>query len=51
LVIQAEVIGFIKAVADSGGVVGAIGGGALPLISAGVLDGKTVTGNRLSPCV
>lgn len=38
----------IRAVARRGGIVGSIGGGALPLISAGVLEGKAVTGNAVA---
>ena len=47
MVTQEAVIDLIRAVSARGGVVGSIGGGAIPLISAGVLDGKTVTGNQV----
>lgn len=47
MVTEPEVKAFIRGVAEGGGVVGSIGGGAIPLISAGVLDGKAVTGNRV----
>ncbi len=46
MVTEAEVIDFIKAVAGNGGVVGAIGGGLMPLISAGVMHGRRCTGDR-----
>jgi protease I len=44
-----KVIDFIKAVYDNGrgAIVGAIGGGSIPLISAGILNGKMATGNRV----
>lgn len=38
---------FIKAVADRGVPMAAIGGGILPLIKLGVMDGKKCTGNRV----
>ena len=47
MVTEAAVKDLIRAVADRGGVVGSIGGGAIPLISAGVLNGRTVTGNAV----
>jgi len=39
-------LGFIKAVADREVPIAAIGGGILPLISLGLMDGKKCTGNR-----
>jgi putative intracellular protease/amidase len=47
MVTEAQVTDLIRAVVDLGGVVGSIGGGAIPLIRAGVLDGKICTGNRV----
>jgi protease I len=41
------VIEFIKAIHDQGAIVGAIGGGSIPLITAGVMNGKTTTGNSV----
>jgi len=41
------VINFIKDVHQRGAFVGAIGGGSIPLISAGILNGKRVTGNNV----
>ncbi|GAH69313.1 unnamed protein product, partial [marine sediment metagenome] len=42
-----KVIDFIKAVSDRRGIVGAIGGGSIPLITAGIMNGKKSTGNRV----
>lgn len=42
-----KVIDFIKAVSDRNGIVGAIGGGSIPLITAGIMNGKRSTGNRV----
>jgi protease I len=47
MVTEEPVKALLRAVAERGGVVGSIGGGAIPLISAGVLDGKAVTGNAV----
>jgi protease I len=44
---EEEVISFIKTVHENDGVIGAIGGGSLPLIRAGIMNGKNVTGNRV----
>jgi putative intracellular protease/amidase len=42
-----KVIDFINAVYNQGAIVGAIGGGSIPLISAGIMNGKMSTGNRV----
>lgn len=42
-----KVIDFIKAVSDRRAIVGAIGGGSIPLITAGIMNGKRSTGNRV----
>jgi protease I len=47
MVTEEPVKALLRAVAERGGVVGSIGGGSIPLISAGVLNGKAVTGNRV----
>jgi protease I len=47
MVTEEPVKALLRAVAERGGVVGSIGGGAIPLISAGVLHGKAVTGNAV----
>lgn len=47
MVTQDRVTNLIRAVSDHGGVIGSIGGGAIPPISAGVFDGKDLTGNRV----
>ncbi|MBA7547390.1 hypothetical protein ES705_39809 [subsurface metagenome] len=44
---EGEVIDFIKAVYNKGAIVGAIGGGSIPLISAGIMNGKMATGNEV----
>ena len=44
---EQEVIDFIKTVHNNGGFIGSIGGGSLPLIRAGIMEGKNVTGNRV----
>ncbi|GAI95136.1 unnamed protein product, partial [marine sediment metagenome] len=44
---EVEVIDFIKAVYDKGAIVGAIDGGSIPLISAGIMSGKMATGNEV----
>jgi protease I len=47
MVTEPPVIDFIKAAAANGAVVGGIGGGIMPMISAGVLHGKKCCGNRV----
>ena len=47
MVTEAPVIDFIKKADKRGAFVGGIGGGDIPLISAGILHGKRVTGNRV----
>jgi protease I len=47
MVADSKVIEFIKAVHKNGAVIGSIGEGSIPLIRAGILNGKTVTGNRV----
>ena len=42
-----RVIDFIKDVDAHGAMIGAIGGGSIPLITAGVPNGKTTTGNAV----
>lgn len=42
-----KVINFIKAVYNKGAIVGAIGGGSIPLITAGIMNRKMATGNRV----
>ncbi|UCH62049.1 MAG: DJ-1/PfpI family protein, partial [Fidelibacterota bacterium] len=42
-----KVINFIKSFSERGGIIGAIGGGSIPLITAGIMDGKKSTGNRV----
>jgi len=42
-----RVIDFIKAVYGKGAMVGAIGGGSMPLITAGIMNGKKTTGNTV----
>ena len=44
---ESEVTASLKAAHEAGTVIGAIGGGLLPLISAGILNGVTCTGNRI----
>jgi protease I len=44
---EKEVIDFIKAIYDKGAIIGAIGGGSIPLISAGIMNGKMATGNNV----
>jgi protease I len=46
MVTEAPVIDFLKAAYARGAAVGAIGGGVMPLISAGLLRGKKCTGDR-----
>ncbi len=48
IVTEAEVADFINNVAAKDGVIAGIGAGLLPLIRAGVVKGKKVTGNCLS---
>ena len=48
IVTEPEVENFLKAMADHGGVVGGIGAGLLPLIRAGLVQGRKATGNCLS---
>jgi len=47
MVTDQKVIDFIKEAADNGAVIGGIGGGILPLISAGVVNEKKCTGNKV----
>lgn len=47
MVTEAPVIDFVKAVAANGAVLGSIGAGSMPFISAGIMHGKKCTGNRL----
>ena len=47
IVTEKEVADFLSAVADQGGCVGGIGSGVLPLIRAGLVQGKKATGNAL----
>ena len=47
MVTEDRVIEFIKAIHDQGAIVGAVGGGSIPLISAGVMNGKMATGNKV----
>lgn len=42
-----KVIDFINAVYNAGAVVGAIGGGSIPLITAGIMNGRMATGNSV----
>lgn len=44
---EGEVIDFIKKAAASGAVLGSIGEGSMPLISAGVMNGKKCVGNQV----
>jgi protease I len=44
---EAAVIGLIQAAYNKGAVVGAIGAGSMPLIAAGLMDGKECTGDRV----
>jgi protease I len=46
LLTEAPVIDFIRAAYKRGAAVGAIGGGLMPLISAGIMSGKRCTGDR-----
>ncbi len=46
MVTEGEVIGFIKAAFRNGAVIGAIGAGVMPLISAGIMHGRRCTGDR-----
>jgi len=46
MVTEAQVVDFIKAAFTSGAVVGGIGGGMMPMISAGIMHGKRCTGDR-----
>jgi protease I len=46
MVTEAEVIDFIKAAAKRGAFIGGIGGGMLPMIAAGIMQGKRATGDR-----
>lgn len=47
MVTEDTVIGFIQAAYNKGAVVGAIGAGALPLIAAGLMNGKECTGDSV----
>ncbi len=47
MVTETEVIDFVKAAADNGALMGSIGAGSMPFISAGIMHGKRCTGNRL----
>ncbi|NQS89940.1 DJ-1/PfpI family protein [Patescibacteria group bacterium] len=42
-----KVIDFVKSAHSKGAVVGGIGGGDIPLITSGILQGKRVTGNKV----
>ena len=46
MVTEAEVLDFIKASAKKGAFIGGIAGGILPMISAGIMQGKRCTGDR-----
>ena len=47
MVADSKVIDFINAAHNNSAVIGSIGGGSLPLIRAGILNGRKVTGNRV----
>jgi protease I len=47
MVADQKVIDFITAAHKNNAVIGSIGGGSLPLIRAKILNGKTVTGNKV----
>lgn len=47
MVTEVSVIDFIEAASKNGAVMGSIGAGAMPLIKAGIMNGKNVTGNRV----
>lgn len=47
MVTEDEVLTFIKKVHDGGAIVGAIGGGSIPLIGSGLMNGKKATGNSV----
>ena len=44
---ETKVIDFITAIYDRKAPLGAIGGGSIPLIRAGIMEGRTATGNRV----
>jgi protease I len=44
---QSEVTEFLSLAYERGAVLGAIGGGSLPLINGGIINGKRCTGNRV----
>jgi protease I len=44
---EEEVIAFIRHANQNGAFVGAIGSGSIPLITAGIMDGKKATGNAV----
>ncbi len=44
---EEEVLSILQNVSKQGGLVGAIGGGSIPLITAGLLHGKTAAGNKV----
>jgi protease I len=46
MVTEASVLEFIKAALGNGAVVGGIGAGLMPMISAGIMNGKKCTGDR-----
>ncbi|MGA2477228.1 MAG: DJ-1/PfpI family protein [Spirochaetia bacterium] len=46
MVTEAPVLDFIKTAAKKGAFIGGIGGGMLPMISAGIMQGKRCTGDR-----
>ena len=46
MVTEAEVIAFLRAAHQRGAVIGAIGAGVMPLISAGIMHGRRCTGDR-----
>jgi len=45
MVTETEVIDFIKAASKRGALIGGIGGGMIPMISAGIMTGKRCTGD------
>lgn len=46
MVTETEVLDFLKAAAQRGAILGALGAGSMPLISAGLMHGKRCTGDR-----
>jgi protease I len=47
IVTETEVMEFVKAASHNGAVIGGIGAGIMPMIRAGVMEGKTCTGNAV----